>query len=93
MARQNNRFSSKRNNAVDIATFLAMFIFTLATSLTNPFYGMIEAAMAQSSSSTTSGYSCSVSLNCGDGTISCTGTSLCTRGNGWVACDGNYTYC
>ena len=31
MARQNNRFSSKRNNAIDTATFLAMFIFIPGT--------------------------------------------------------------
>ena len=33
--------------AFGIATFLAMFIFTIATSLTNPFYGMSEAAIAE----------------------------------------------
>ena len=37
--------------AFGIATFLAMFIFTIATSLTIPFYGMSEAALAQTSSS------------------------------------------
>src|SRR5690606_18609884 len=116
MARQNNRFSSKRNNAIDTATFLAMFIFipgtfwfvrfdglgkivddeeknadiavatasifdevsgdfsaqkpvklnrlgyTIATSLTNPFYGMSEAALAQTSSTCSSGGSTSTSL-------------------------------
>ena len=41
--------------AFGIATFLAMFIFTIATSLTNPFYGMSEAALAQTSSTCTSG--------------------------------------
>ncbi len=35
--------------AFGIATFLAMFIFTIVTSLTNPFYGMSEAALAQTS--------------------------------------------
>src|SRR5690606_28476336 len=38
--------------AFGIATFLAMFIFTIATSLTNPFYGMSEAALAQTSTTT-----------------------------------------
>ena len=53
MARQNNNFSRKRNDAFGIATFLAMFIFTIATSLTNPFYGMSEAAMAQGTTTST----------------------------------------
>ena len=40
--------------AFGIATFLAMLIFTIATSLTNPFYGMTEAAIAQATTTTTS---------------------------------------
>ena len=48
--------------AFGIATFLPMFIFTIATSLTNPFYGMSEAAIAQTSSTCSSGGSTSTSL-------------------------------
>lgn len=33
--------------AFGIATFLAMFIFTIATSLTNPFYGMSTEVLAK----------------------------------------------
>jgi len=33
--------------ALGIASFLAMFIFTVATSLTNPFYGMNEEVLAE----------------------------------------------
>jgi len=48
--------------AFGIATFLAMFVFTIATSLTNPFYGMSEAALAQTSTN----YDCGGSSNTGN---------------------------
>ncbi len=38
-----------------ITSFLAMMIFTVATSLTNPFYGMSAAAIAQGTTTTTGG--------------------------------------
>ena len=40
-------------------------------------------------------YSCTVTYNCGDGTISCTGTSSCSRDTYMhtVTCDGNTTRC
>lgn len=37
-----------------IASFLACMIFTVATSLTNPFYGMSESALAQATTYTSS---------------------------------------
>jgi hypothetical protein len=39
------------------------------------------------------GYSCSVTSECwGDSSVSCTG-QVCSRGSGWVKCDGNKTEC
>lgn len=38
-------------------------------------------------------YSCTVSYDCGDGRIECTGTSSCSRGSQSVTCDGNTTFC
>jgi len=65
--------------AFGIATFLAMFIFTIATSLTNPFYGMSEAAMAQASTSSSNsgtGMTCySVASQCY--TFGCTYVTMC----------------
>lgn len=39
--------------SIGIAGFMAMLIFTIATSLSNPFYGMSEAALAQGTTTTT----------------------------------------
>lgn len=40
-----------------------------------------------------SGYSCTVTSNCGNqGSVSCTGQS-CSRGWMWVECDGKRTDC
>ena len=36
--------------------------------------------------------SCTVTVNCSNGSVSCTG-STCTHGNGWVSCDGTKTSC
>lgn len=48
-----------------ITSFLAMMIFTVATSLTNPFYGMSKAALAQGTTTTTGGDCPSIcSTNC-----------------------------
>jgi hypothetical protein len=38
------------------------------------------------------GYSCSVTSECYSGSVSCTG-QVCSRGSGWVKCDGNKTEC
>lgn len=38
--------------SIGIASFLACMTFTVATSLTNPFYGMSEAALAQATTTT-----------------------------------------
>lgn len=38
------------------------------------------------------GYSCTVTTNCANGSISCTGTK-CSRTSISVTCDGNTTYC
>ncbi|PIF06704.1 MAG: hypothetical protein CSA36_00480 [Draconibacterium sp.] len=45
------------------------------------------------------GYSCTVYSNCFNiagtvtGSVSCTGTESCSRGTGWVKCDGHKTEC
>ncbi len=41
------------------------------------------------------GYSCTVTLNCGDGTIKCTGATGCSRSSSgrYVTCDDKTTYC
>lgn len=41
--------------SIGIASFLAMLIFTIASSLSNPFSGMSEEALAQGSSLATTG--------------------------------------
>ena len=38
-------------------------------------------------------YSCTVSYDCGNGKVECTGTSSCSRGHQSVTCDGNTTFC
>lgn len=40
-------------------------------------------------------YSCTVTVNCVGGSISCTGEETCSRSylKGWVSCDGNVTNC
>jgi hypothetical protein len=40
-------------------------------------------------------YSCTVTVECFNGSISCTGDNSCKRDpiHGWVECDGNKTYC
>ena len=38
------------------------------------------------------GYSCTVTSTCMNGSVSCTGTS-CSRGTGWVECNGRKTNC
>ena len=45
-----------------------------------------------------SGYSCSATANCYyagrvEGSVSCTGKTLCTSGYGYVTCDGRTSYC
>lgn len=39
--------------SLGIASFLVCMIFTIATSITNPFYGMSDAAVAQATTQTT----------------------------------------
>jgi len=39
--------------SIGIASFLVCMIFTVATSVTNPFYGMSDAAVAQATTQTT----------------------------------------
>lgn len=38
------------------------------------------------------GYSCTVTSDCSNGSISCTG-EVCSRGYAWVKCDGKKTTC
>ena len=38
-------------------------------------------------------YSCTVSYDCGNGKVECTGNSSCSRGHQSVTCDGNTTFC
>ena len=38
-------------------------------------------------------YSCTVSYDCGNGKVECTGTRSCSRGSQSVTCDGNTTFC
>ena len=38
-------------------------------------------------------YLCTVSYDCGNGKVECTGTRSCSRGSQSVACDGNTTFC
>ncbi len=45
--------------SIGIASFLVCMIFTVATSVTNPFYGMSDAAVAQVTTSTTTSQSTS----------------------------------
>jgi hypothetical protein len=45
-----------------------------------------------------SGYSCTATSTCfnvfgTEGSVSCTGTSSCSRGSEWVKCDGKKTEC
>lgn len=64
--------------SIGIASFLACMTFTIATSLTNPFYGMSEAALAQASSN-----NCNFSMTSGPPTFATTGVSrhdTCLRG-------------
>lgn len=39
------------------------------------------------------GYSCTVTTNCIGGSVSCTGTSSCSRTDSSVTCDGHTTNC
>ena len=39
------------------------------------------------------GYSCTVTLTCAFGSVSCTGDNSCSRGANYVECDGKKTYC
>jgi hypothetical protein len=58
----------------------------------------IEALAEESGSESGGGYSCTVTYNCTNGSISCTGTR-CSRGTTekygipYVKCDGQITYC
>ena len=38
-------------------------------------------------------YSCTVSYDCGNGKVECTGNHSCSRGLQSVTCDGNTTFC
>ena len=65
--------------------FGSFFLLSFVTGL----FGIMRNAQAD-------GYSYTVSVICNDGgKIECTGDTLCTRSSsqGWVCCDGVYTYC
>ncbi len=61
--------------SLGIASFLAMMIFTVATSLTNPFYGMSEAAIAQTTTTTSSTGSTGTG-----GDVECESSTYCQHG-------------
>jgi len=59
----------------------------------------LQSLMKIAQASAEGGYSCTASSNCFNimgtvtGSVSCTGTQSCSRGTGWVKCDGHKTEC
>lgn len=86
---------SKILKTAAVGTFFIALLMNVKLSLTDPFLTVSNDALAQSSSSSSSGYSCSVEVICDDGgSISCTGTEDCHRWSGRsVTCDGKTTWC
>lgn len=70
-----------------------------STDDSKPNFGLSTIAQLSLASGEGSGYSCSASSDCYNwggqkvGSVSCTGTSSCSRGSGWVKCDGKKTEC
>ena len=53
----------------------------------------LSALSSASANSEEAYYSCTVSYDCGNGKVECTGTRSCSRGHQSVTCDGNTTFC
>jgi len=65
--------------SIGITGFLAMMVFTLATSLSNPYYGMSEEALAQGSMMSTT-VECDCQLFGGDCAIDGWGATCAPAG-------------
>ena len=87
---------------ITAVTFAVALTLNIQASLNDPFAGMSDEALAQTTSGVTSettggGYHCTASTSCGinpeSDYVSCTGVIKCERHSSWVKCDGHRTDC
>ena len=79
------------------AAFMVVLGYGVSTnskvSELSSFVNLLALSNASANVEEAADYSCTVSYDCGNGKVECSGTHSCSRGFQSVTCDGNTTFC